>query len=296
MEQKKYQQNVTKMSDLRVKDQQISTAQDDASLLIDRLNCLNSIKMLCKLTKVIQKHRGASISCINGDTGFLALREDLEGQADRLFMLLLRQQNIHGAIPQVRLLASLNDWQSIKLGWQKDTVILNYEFHSHLVDALNRIARECVRETCADIEETNTVEGIHAILIDVPENIELLAKMRGLATHIAVSGYMDEDSRLRIAFLCERITRDYKRLYHALNALGGTMTAVQALHALPRQKSRLEQLLQQVNDGILTSHGVTAKGNQLFELATEIIDVYWLIVEQGLHVVEECQFRHYIKD
>ena len=272
------------------------SSHDAASLLIKRINCVHHIKIFCKLTKVIQKHRGASISCINGDTNFLSLRERLEREADKLFVLLTRDTSGSCSVPQARILAALNDWQSIKLGWQKDTVILNYEFHSHLVDMLNRLVRECVKQASEGIEAPDQIAGFEAVLMEVPENIELLAKLRGLATHIAVAGYLDHDSRLRLSFLCEKITRDYKRLVHSLNAMKGPMASIQPLHALPRQKARLEVLLKQVSEGILESHGVIADPNELFNLATEIIDVNWSLVEQGLQVLEEAQFNHYLTD
>lgn len=268
--------------------------------LFHRLNCIDGIKILCKLTRCVQKHRGATIACINKDTSFLPLAEELEQQTDKLFLLLTHQQNQQHILPQEKIILAVSDWRAIKIGWQKDTVIQNYEFHCHLVDVLGRMMRNCLKDCLLENKveldtDSPLTNDIRAVLITVPENIELLAKLRGLATHVAVSGNCDHDSRIRISFLQERISRDHKRLYHSLSKLQGPLANLQSMQSLPHQKTRLDTLLDLISSGILEAAEVNVDSGRVFQLATEIIDIYWLIVAQGLQALEDAQFAEYLR-
>lgn len=269
--------------------------------LFHRLNCIDGIKILCKLTRCVQKHRGATIACINDDTSFLPLAEELEQQTDKLFLLLAHQQSQQLILPQEKIILAMSDWQAIKIGWKKDTVIQNYEFHCHLVDVLGRMIRNCLKDCLSEDNIDLAIDSplttcIRCVLITVPENIELLAKLRGLATHVAASGNCEHDSRIRISFLQERISRDHKRLYHSLSKLQGPLANLQAMQSLPHQKARLESLLGLVSGGILEAENIDVDSSRIFQLATEIIDIYWLIVAQGLQALEEVQFAEYLSN
>ncbi len=266
--------------------------------LLRQFDSIQAAKVLSRLTRAIQKHRGATIACINGEVRFLPLAESLQQQVAKLFGLLSclesRKQLFHSG----GLSAAVGEWQAIADGWQLDTVVNNYEFHCHLIDTLGRLTRDEITQwilTSAAITSGSGLgKGTTTLLFDVPEHIELLAKLRGLATHVAFSGACDHDCHIRISFLHKKIGRESPRLYAVLGQLRGAFSSLPGIPAIRAQHLNLEYLLGMIETGILGAQQIDVDGSRIFDLATDTIDVYWTLVEQAIQEVENLLFAHYL--
>lgn len=274
------------------------TGEVAAAFLFKQIDSIQAIKVLSRLTRAVQKHRGASIAYINGEARFLPLAESLQEQVQKLFYLLCDIESRQPLFPPEPLQGAFGDWRAIEEGWQQDTVINNYEFHCHLVDTLSRLAQDIVSKwILASPEVKQDAElgqGVTALLFGIPEHIELLAKLRGLTTHAAFSGRCDHDSHIRISFLGKKITSDYQRLYRSLSRLKGAFSTLSGIHAVPAQRLNLEFLLGLIQSNILDAEEIRLDGSRVFDLATEIIDIYWALVEQAIQVIESEMFEHYL--
>ena len=69
------------------------TEEVAAAVLLKQIDSIQAIKVLSRLTRAVQKHRGASIAYINGEARFLPLAESLQEQVQKLFYLLCDIEN-----------------------------------------------------------------------------------------------------------------------------------------------------------------------------------------------------------
>ena len=256
--------------------------------LIRRQQGVLAIKILSRTMRAVQKHRGASIAVINGDEHFLALTESLNAQIISLFQVMdvLAAEQAVLSLESVQLANA--DWAAIERGWRQDTVISNYEFHCHLVDTLRRMANQTIERWILNGQDSSGAfaEGVRLTLFEIPEHIELMAKLRGLSTHAASSRRCDDDTRIRLSFLIKHVDNEYRRLYPALKELTGPLAGVEAFDRLPRQQEKLEQLLEIIQRRIIDAARIRTDGSRIFNLSTETIDLYWETVEQALQIIE----------
>jgi len=274
-------------NDLSVTNLDKYQSDDSALNLLLRQQGVLAVKILCRVTRFVQKHRGASIAVINGDESFLPLTHSLNEQIVLHFRVLdaLAQQSV---LPLEQIDLAIADWAAIERDWPRDTIIRNYEFHCHLVDTLRRVMNQTIEEFVLEGFDWSEdfINGVRLTLFEIPEHIELMAKLRGLSTHAASSRRCDEDTRLRISFLIKHVDNEYRRLYPALKAIEGPLARLEAFERLPTQQIKLERLLEIIQQRIMNAARIRTDGSRIFSLSTETIDLYWETVEQALSVIE----------
>lgn len=258
-------------------------------------NSMLSVKLLCRLTRAVQKHRGASLACLDGDIKFAPAVLSLQNQIEKYLAAL---DTVTRGIKQPLLNQSFFsnvriEWATIAEGWQRDNVVQNYEFHCHLVEAIRIVSRHLVSDHLMkplSCNESSFRAEFETVLITLIDTIELIAKLRGLATHVATLKSRNGDLYSRIGFLLKTIPQENSALYHTLQAMEDTSLRVSGMNRLALQQTRVSNLLDEIQTEIVNSDQINIDAGQLFEQATTIIDTYWQILDQSIVVTEECIF------
>lgn len=275
-----------------------SEPESETALVLQRTNAIFVIKTLCELSKVVQKHRGASIACIDGDEQFLPLVSHLQTQVRQIFEVLFQCEARQPMLSEARLEAMISDWRTIQANWQQDSVLQNYEFHSHLIEVLRVLQRSSIDSyllnTELSINNPGFTQGVHTLFFDIPEYIELLAKLRGLSTHVLVSKNCDHDYAIRISFLRRTVQKESKQLNRTLKKMAEPFSDMQPLNQLSEIVPMLDEFLLRVDQSILERKKVRGSSRQLFVLATKVIEFYWQIVVEGFSILDRYVFDHYL--
>ncbi len=259
---------------------------------LDQQNCLLAIKLFCRLTRSIQKHRGASIACLDGDIKFTPVVLSLQAQiVQYLEAISLFNMQHTGLLDAASLNNIKGEWATIEEGWQKDHVVQNYEFHCHLLEQIRKSIRYLLGDylmTPLSKDETVFRQDFEASFIAITDTIELLAKLRGLVTHVASLKAKNNDLYIRMEFILRTIPQESAGLYHILQEKSTASLKVSGLNHLALQQNRVRSLLDNIQKTIVDSDEVSADAETLFDQATTIIDTYWNILDQSIVAMEDC--------
>ncbi len=267
---------------------------------------LNLIHQINHLVKEVQNHRGISM-------GLLAGNRVLEKDLDML------QSRIGRRLATLDAFASMSDglfgqrdrdsiqfaWDSIRENWQDDKLSENFELHSFFIEQLFAVCAQVVKsievpmlESWGDTvrvgtfsvgeysRHTQQVELLNFSCSVLPNMIETIAKIRGLASFSAAIGgaQYEHDRKLRFLLQCAReqneiIHQRAQRLYAVLNG------EFNAKYVIGELETKFAHLIDLVDKDILSGNAIHSSSSQLFELATSIVDKYWGIVDDGLSVL-----------
>ena len=267
------------------------------TLFNEQLHCLPIIKLFNRVTKSVQKHRASSIACLGGDRGYETRVEQLQKQIDKQLLLLNNFVHFSPKILTIKQLSSIQqDWHTIKVGWRHDSIIENFEFHGHLIDQIQGLIRNLCFHHFPEIENGRIARGevdssqtilLQCILQDIPDNIELIGKLRGLSVHATSTKLCDEAMQIRLEFMVKQSREQYRRLAATLKKLGPNIAIIPNLGKVEPFQVKLDDLLSIVEVEIMKSKRVIAKTDVVFNRSTEIIDLLWAVTEQGLDAVEK---------
>lgn len=267
-------------------------------------NALSLIYQLNQLIKAVQKHRGMTMALIGGNSGFRNEFTLLQFQIDR------RMATLKVFIAKVGKLVAQREqdslyfaWQTIRQDWQDDKLSDNFELHSHFVDQLQGIVFSLARELEVPlpgqtdyIENRNDsvayphmfkqIELLNFSAKELPEMIEQIAKVRGLSTFMAASGTVDYQHDRKLRFVLQCVKQQYEKLRHQSERLQSVLDgAISSLPEIKTMELKLIYLLETVENDVLGGGSIKTNSHQLFKLATELIDVYWAVVNEGLMLV-----------
>jgi len=288
-----------------------------------RLDALTLIKQLIHMIKAVQRHRGMSMGMLGGnetfkeDLAFLQVRQGRRLQLLRAFAA--RGGNLLSERDQENL---ANAWSTISHDWQQDSVIDNYELHCHLIEQLLSMvatlskqleqptSSQVIEEDARDLNHQDMpqfpnrykhLEVLHFATRLMPAVAEQLGRIRALATYAAAVGTFNKDyaTKLRYVIQCTRVNNE--KLRHQSKRLEGLLDSeLPLLGQLKSHEIKLEFLLGMIESEVLGATEISTDSNRFFKLATDIIDVYLQIVEDGIdllanwheqdidHWVEEC--------
>jgi len=178
----------------------------------------------------------------------------------------------------------------------------NFELHSHFIDQLRHMLASLARQLeqplapeLVDISSQQSDAGIahpkmfkqmellNFVARQLPDMIEQIAKVRGLSVYAASIGSVDfyNDRKLRYLLTYAR-EQSYKLRHQAERIsgfLGGDLVSFSELKNL---ELKLLYLLNTVDQDVLSGTEISTSSQQFFKLATEIVDVYWAVVNDGL--------------
>jgi hypothetical protein len=277
-------------------------------LFHQRLDALNLIKQLNHMVKAVQRHRGMSMGLLGGNALF---REDftrLQHQiAGRLELFSTFTERAPHLLPSRDLENLQSAWLTISHDWQEDSVIDNYELHCHLIEqllamiaALAKQMEQPIAAVLASSEPTKIyataavypnrfkqLEVLHFATRLMPSVAEQIGRIRALATYTAALGFCDTDyaSKLRYAIQCTRVNNE--KLRNQAKRMESILEKDSPLlNQLKSYEIKLTFLLDMIEQDVLHEGQVTADSNKLFELATDIIDMYLNNVDEGTALIE----------
>ena len=243
-----------------------------------------SVSLLVRLITATQQHRGSTMGYLSGEPAFRPRIAALEGKISRTLELLEAldsETNFGNAGDDLSHIHS--DWKTIVLGWRRDQILHNFQFHGHLVNALNRQLKERMRTyLLPTLTKWNgaSVPLLETLFIQLPQTIELIATLRGLCTNVAVIQACGSDSHQQIAYLLKEIPQQHDALLQAVDE------GIPALQGLKQQRKELQKFLFTIQMSILDKSDISVDSSFLFQLSSDVIDAHWRLLEDGIHTVE----------
>lgn len=268
-------------------------------------NIVTLIKQLHHMISVVQLHRGMSMSFLGGNTLFDSEIQRLQGQLEKRLLVLetfvafvddlvsgLDKRNLHQA------------WMTIRHDWEDDKLLDNFELHSHFIEQLLamignlaiQLEQPLLFPLPAEQQEAPEYgshptsfrlrELLNFISRQLPQMIEMLARMRGLASHAATVGQVEyvQDRKLRYLLQCAR--EQNEKLRHQSRRLGNIWDKqLPSLGDIASSEMKVLFLFGTVESDILGGQEIIMESHRLFKLATEIIDIYSGIAENGWDLV-----------
>jgi len=276
-------------------------------LFHQRLEALNLIKQLNHLIKAVQRHRGVSMGLLGGNSLFredlVRLQRQIAGRLELFSIFAARSQclavrdeeNLHSA------------WLTISQDWQEDTVIDNYELHCHLIEQLLALLASLAKQmeqpmatllvgnepaqmyvaTAVYPNRFKQLEVLHFSTRLMPAVAEQIGRIRALATYTSALGYCNADyaGKLRYVIQCTRVNNE--KLRHQAKRMDTILEKDSPLlNQLKSYEIKLTFLLNMIEQDVLTEGEITADSNRLFDLATDIIDMYLTSVDEGTALIE----------
>lgn len=268
------------------------------------------VYQLNQMVKAVQKHRGMSTALLAGNVAFVGDFDILQRQLERRLATLETFARETDGLLNQRDKENLHlAWETIRHNWQDDDVSDNFELHSHFVEQLHgmifSLAKQLEQPLTADLAESagstqlstdgvvyprmfKQIELLNFVARQLPDMIEQIAKIRGLSTYAAATGevHYHNDRKLRFLLQCSR--QQSEKLRHQAERLEGILNGkIKGLVELKNLELKLIYFLNVVERDVLSGREITASSHQLFKLATEFIDVYWAVVNEGLGLVRK---------
>lgn len=265
------------------------------------------LRQLHHMAKAVQRHRGMSMALLAGNLAFEGDFTILQREFERRLATLEEFAAAAGDLLSDRDQQNLhNAWYTISADWRNDDVLDNFELHSHFIEQLQEmilgLAKKIERPASAimasdyavalqhgDVPEPKLfkqIELLNFIAKQTPDMVEQLARMRGLATYAAEKGECEYslDRKLRFALQCVRTQHEKLRLQseRMQSVVGGELPS---LSFIKTYELKLMFLLNTVESDVLSGAQITSSSAQLFRLATEIIDVYFKVAEEGFNLM-----------
>ncbi len=280
------------------------------SMFRQRHDALLLIKQLIQMIKSVQRHRAMSMGLLGGNSYFRDDLSKMQYQLANRFQLFVAFASPMKEFLSTRDHENLrNAWLTISHDWQQDSVIDNYELHCHLIENLltlvARLAKHLeepmsilmaaeAKPISKDGAQTinpnrlKQLEVLHFSTRLMPAVAEQIGRIRALATYVAALGYCDTDyaSKLRYVIQCTKVNNE--KLRHQAKRMESILNKDSPLLSpLKSYEIKLTFLLNMIEQDILKDDGITtADSNRLYEITTNIIDMYLHIVDEGVLLLE----------
>ena len=247
-------------------------------------------KLVLQLMGALARHRGMSLSILANGQTFAADLGKLQNEINRRIALLDVASTHLQAEHNINFERIEQAWRTIEQGWQQDTVRENFEFHSHFIELLQSVIVRVTEPLDSFVaSDTNPLPQLLLTFCGrtMPELIELIARIRGLATYLLLSGNEDEQARLRLGHFVKELKKHqyaYQQAIVRLNSLPAHK--MPALSMVKAYELKLSFVLETVENTILGTGQSTLNGPQLFQISTEIIGVYQQVTLDGLDVLQ----------
>lgn len=261
------------------------------------------------LSRLIQRHRGATLALLGGDKSFrpqiLSLQQQINSQL--AFMECLNQASQDTIAPSDWNQLTLS-WLTIIKDWENDAIHHSFEFHSHLLELIVRIARQ-LSEYClyqhpfSPMPEAllNRIEKSYLLpmqnlnqtcVIELYELVEYLARIRGMGTHMAATGHGDSDFDARVSFWLQEFRYRKDRFDQSLQVLPSHyLPFLPAMRALPNLNMKLNYFINLLGHEMSAQRSIKVPSHKLFLMGTEIIDGYLNVMDQANSVIREQLYQ-----
>ena len=273
--------------------------RNDAYALITQIN---------QLIKTVQKHRGYTIGLLTGDESYRERFQSLQKALQKRLHMLEQFGGYTSDLVSERDRSNLYFcWQTISNNWQQDNINETLELHSHFVQQLltllvplsadlsspllDRIdgASEDLSYMEAFPHSLSKVEVLNFAGKFLPENIELIGKLRALSTHMASVVLNTESDLRKLKFMVDSARNQINLLRNMADRLKEVSSgSYVSLTTLFDVEMKLSLLLSQIENGILSGEPATQiDSRELFHKATEVIDAYWIVANKGFELMRQ---------
>ncbi|SMF54793.1 hypothetical protein SAMN02745866_03494 [Alteromonadaceae bacterium Bs31] len=276
--------------------------EDICSVFRAREDVLSLVNQINQLIKAVQKHRGVSMGLLGGDNSFVHGFQSLQVQLERRLATLEVFARRTGGLLSEREKENLHlAWHTIRQNWQDDELSDNFELHSHFIEQLKsmlvslakQLEKPFVQELAERAEGSvsypklfKQIELLQFVAKQLPDMIEHIAKVRGLAVYAASAGSVDFYNDRKLRFLLQTAREQSDKLRHQAERINELLDdEIPSFLELKNLELKLLFLLNTVEQDVLSGVTITTSSQQFFSLATEIIDVYWKVVNDGLSVL-----------
>ncbi|WP_019600884.1 hypothetical protein [Teredinibacter turnerae] len=264
-----------------------------------REDVLNLIHQINLLIKAVQRRRGLSLGLLAGEQAFRNRFEQLQSQlANGLATLEWFAKNT-GDLLSPREKENLHlAWSTISHNWEEDQLSDNFELHSHFIEQLQSMLVSLARQLEPPLvpqlieqgdddssypQQFKKIEVLNFVARQLPEMIEQIAKVRGLSVYAASLGSVDFYNDRKLRFLLKYAREQSDKLRHQAERINELLNnSFRSVGDLKNLELKLLYLLNTVEQDVLSGREIKTSSQQFFTLATEIIDVYWTVVNDGL--------------
>lgn len=229
--------------------------------------CIEELELMKALLINIQKHRGLTSGCLNGDTSLEGAIQEIRFQTDQLWRKLSPRNE---ALTQSSLYEGVHThWHRLKERWREQTVDNVIDQHNRLILNLLYLIENHAEDN-ADLVKIGREQGIDMIWTDLLETIEAIGQTRAIGTGIVASGRSSAVERIRLKFLIEKVEQHIAKLHQALqkNQLLGHQAQTYTIQALVNAKS----LTDFINGHLMTEKNRELSAEHFFGLASASIE------------------------
>ena len=267
-----------------------------------RINKHDVSVTILQLSRFIQRHRGAVLAMLGGDESFISQVQTLQNQIAVQYEYLQYLNNGEAKV------LSEDEYQQLKLGWmtiiqdwRNDDLHQSFEFHSHLLESIARTSRQLTESVLSLTTANPTLQSrientyLHPLdnlsktgVIELYELVEYLARIRGLGTHMAAMGKINQEWESRVSFWLQEFRYRKERFDQNVQLVPRSYTpCIPGLLALPGLNTKLNYFLNLLGHEMSSERSFQIPSHKLFLMGTEIIDGYLAIMDQANAVIRD---------
>ena len=267
-------------------------------------DALTLSKQLVQIIRAIQRHRGMSMATLGGNRDFKEPLKQLQRQLKGRLLGLEAFFEGTGLLSEQTLEELNRAWVTISHNWQEDSVLDNYELHCHLLEQLLALLGGLSRRLEAPLlpdqqAETHpltsnpgkatrpsrlqTLELLHFCTRLLPSVVEQIGRIRALSSYAAALGRCGPQEEAKLRYVIDNTRVNNEKLRHQLGRLESILPSdLCQMGSLKRYELKVAFFLSMVEQDVLNARPMTADSNRLFAIATDIIDVYLQVAQNGL--------------
>ena len=277
----------------------------------ERQKVFTLIDQLNHLCRAVQRHRGLCLGLLAGEQLFAQSFHHLRRQmAKRIELVVAFCEQSKALVNDGDIAKLYNDWNTIRDNWLDDSVLENFEFHSHFVDQLlllvarlaKKVEQPYLHQLQSSLAENDQQPSAQAASIyeevlafstrQLPQFIELLGKTRALSVHVATTGQRHEDYEKKLMYLLQCISAEKEVIANMTANFQQTLAdQLPSMITVRIHEYKLNFLMEKVNSDIINHSPNPISGEEFFRLASDVIDAYWSAVDDCLGLLSLWQTR-----
>lgn len=265
-----------------------------------RRSSLLMIKQLMHLCRDVQKHRGLGMGLLAGNMEFSPrfqlLQQQMARRIDTLEVFSLKAPNPFSRSEAEKINAA---WQTIRAGWHDDSVLENFQFHCHFVEQLLHMVMQlshCLSSDTAsqfplaETDKNYKDELLVFVCQQLPRMIEFLGMVRALGTHSATLGHNIEEHDKKLKYFCQCVKTEKIQIIRIAEQLHQHIGAdIPTLLVLRTYEYKVDAMINKIEKHIIGRAKIKIKSDDLFTMLTDIMDVYWRVVDDGIDLLHHYQ-------
>ncbi len=273
---------------------------DSPADYIHQVNSLGVIRYLNLLIIACQQYRGAGVALLGGDNAFFdrinLLHKQIEWHMRHITAL---NEQYHYVINRDDWGRIVSQWKELKTTSDSCSVLEYFDLHSQfigrligLIWSISMDAHYYLKVPKESRSQKTYIDGQnreHHILIEVtmrlmPSLVEIIARIRGMSTHVAVLRACDTEHLAILTRLLQQLNAERDKLTSSTRSLSyDTLIRMPVLAEILLYDHKLDQLQQILKRDVMKSGEVALESQSLFDFSTSVIDVYCKVMEEGIH-------------